>query len=369
MGIKFQVAGGSVLNPIVEAVRIVTVNTQAFYVGPNNTVGTLVVDTSTPQVSMNANLGGLFALRVTNINVVGASSSALELSAANAQGLTLTLAAVGAALTSATIQTTAAIPLNLGYNSVTVLQVTSSVAAPATGLSVSGAAAASGVTLTVTSSGANEDFRLLAKGAGFLRYTAAATALFIITGGTDRGGFQVQGGGGNSGEFGVAGTNGTPIAQISQFDTYINCSNGASSLVFAAGGVLVCKFVSATGLCAIGRGSGVPTYSLQIQPTSGATANQTMIIQDATAATGVTGIFFNAGANQGTTAILTVAGIIQAVTIRTSSTAFMHQTNGTLANGAGVGLGTMTNAPTAGDPSKWIPINDNGTTRYIPAWV
>lgn len=24
--------------------------------------------------------------------------------------------------------------------------------------------------------------------------------------------------------------------------------------------------------------------------------------------------------------------------------------------------------PTAGNPSKWIPVNDNGTTRYIPAW-
>jgi hypothetical protein len=26
------------------------------------------------------------------------------------------------------------------------------------------------------------------------------------------------------------------------------------------------------------------------------------------------------------------------------------------------------NAPAAGNPTKWIPIDDNGTTRYIPAW-
>lgn len=39
-----------------------------------------------------------------------------------------------------------------------------------------------------------------------------------------------------------------------------------------------------------------------------------------------------------------------------------------LTNGAAAQLGTLTNAPTAGDPTKWIPINDNGTTRYIPAW-
>lgn len=37
-------------------------------------------------------------------------------------------------------------------------------------------------------------------------------------------------------------------------------------------------------------------------------------------------------------------------------------------NGAAAATGTLTNAPTAGNPTKWIPISDNGTTRYIPAW-
>lgn len=39
-----------------------------------------------------------------------------------------------------------------------------------------------------------------------------------------------------------------------------------------------------------------------------------------------------------------------------------------ITTGAGSGAGTLTNAPAAGNPTKWIPINDNGTTRYIPAW-
>lgn len=39
-----------------------------------------------------------------------------------------------------------------------------------------------------------------------------------------------------------------------------------------------------------------------------------------------------------------------------------------LTNGAGSATGTLTNAPTSGNPTKWIPINDNGTTRYLPAW-
>lgn len=54
--------------------------------------------------------------------------------------------------------------------------------------------------------------------------------------------------------------------------------------------------------------------------------------------------------------------------IFTGSTAFMHRTSGTLANGAAAAAGTLTNAPAAGNPTKWIPIDDNGTTRYIPAW-
>jgi hypothetical protein len=43
-------------------------------------------------------------------------------------------------------------------------------------------------------------------------------------------------------------------------------------------------------------------------------------------------------------------------------------TTATITSGAGAGAGTLTNAPAAGDPTSWIPINDNGTTRYIPAW-
>lgn len=39
-----------------------------------------------------------------------------------------------------------------------------------------------------------------------------------------------------------------------------------------------------------------------------------------------------------------------------------------LTDGAGAGVGTLTTAPSAGDPTKWIGIDDNGTTRYVPAW-
>jgi len=52
----------------------------------------------------------------------------------------------------------------------------------------------------------------------------------------------------------------------------------------------------------------------------------------------------------------------------TINSAVMIQTRTAFTNGAAAAAGTLLNAPVAGNPTKWIPINDNGTTRYIPAW-
>ncbi len=54
--------------------------------------------------------------------------------------------------------------------------------------------------------------------------------------------------------------------------------------------------------------------------------------------------------------------------ITNGNNAALIKTSVAMNNGAGAGAGTITNAPAAGNPTKWIPINDNGTTRYIPAW-
>jgi hypothetical protein len=54
--------------------------------------------------------------------------------------------------------------------------------------------------------------------------------------------------------------------------------------------------------------------------------------------------------------------------ITTSGGATFHTTNTALTDGAAAAAGTLLNAPAAGNPTKWIGINDNGTTRYIPAW-
>tara|TARA_R110000868_G_scaffold2620_3_gene18717 strand:- start:2637 stop:3089 length:453 start_codon:yes stop_codon:yes gene_type:complete len=50
------------------------------------------------------------------------------------------------------------------------------------------------------------------------------------------------------------------------------------------------------------------------------------------------------------------------------SDAVLHRSVVTLTNGAAAAAATLLNAPAAGNPTKWAPVNDNGTTRYVPLW-
>jgi hypothetical protein len=54
--------------------------------------------------------------------------------------------------------------------------------------------------------------------------------------------------------------------------------------------------------------------------------------------------------------------------VMTLSNATLLTTNVALTNAAAAQTATLTNGPLAGNPTKWIQINDNGTTRSIPAW-
>lgn len=71
----------------------------------------------------------------------------------------------------------------------------------------------------------------------------------------------------------------------------------------------------------------------------------------------------NAGAIASSTATINAGNI----TVSGSTGVFLVTTS-SLANGAGAALGTLANAPSAGNPLKWIEINDAGTIRKIPTW-
>lgn len=65
--------------------------------------------------------------------------------------------------------------------------------------------------------------------------------------------------------------------------------------------------------------------------------------------------------------VISSAGVVSAHALTVGSATLMSSSVA-LTNGAGSSTATLTNAPAATNPTKWIPINDNGTTRFIPAW-
>ena len=70
----------------------------------------------------------------------------------------------------------------------------------------------------------------------------------------------------------------------------------------------------------------------------------------------------------GTGAAGSFAGGLKLTDLTINRAATLLTTSVALTDGAGASVGTLTNAPAATNPTKWIGINDNGTTRYIPSW-
>ena len=81
-------------------------------------------------------------------------------------------------------------------------------------------------------------------------------------------------------------------------------------------------------------------------------------------------IFGNANASS--TSLVGATSSVKAdatgVTLTLGSAATLLKTATTLTDYKAAATATLTNAPKAGNPTKWIAINDNGTTLYIPAW-
>jgi hypothetical protein len=83
-------------------------------------------------------------------------------------------------------------------------------------------------------------------------------------------------------------------------------------------------------------------------------------------------VAFSASHNTGNNGLLQILGngnatFYGAVTVP-GGTSPLLTTSSAVTSGAGSSAGTLLNAPAAGNPTKWIPFNDNGITRYIPAW-
>jgi hypothetical protein len=89
---------------------------------------------------------------------------------------------------------------------------------------------------------------------------------------------------------------------------------------------------------------------------SGTTRVHILTVASTLAVTGSTTLTGLLTANGG----ITVVGGANLLTTNTDLTSYNSSNTAS--------IGSSANAPYPGDPTKWIAINDNGTTRYIPTW-
>ena len=184
-------------------------------------------------------------------------------------------------------------------------------------------------------------------------------------------------GGGTSGRVLAWGPNNSTAGQLDLGVLSANASVGSTSIArISSTGLAVTGALSATGKFTAGSGTfSAGDGSIYIGTASGLTligkAGSTYDVSIAAAngqnlLTNPTGTS-NVVIGNGSGTISAANSLAVTGTLTTSSTT-LHTSSVSLTNGAAAAAGTLTNAPVAGNPTKWIGIVDNGVTRYIPAW-
>ncbi len=59
---------------------------------------------------------------------------------------------------------------------------------------------------------------------------------------------------------------------------------------------------------------------------------------------------------------------LYAIDVYSDDSSFLIRAIATQSNAAASATATLTNAPVSGNPTKWVAIDDNGTTRHFPVW-
>lgn len=92
------------------------------------------------------------------------------------------------------------------------------------------------------------------------------------------------------------------------------------------------------------------------------------LIDDASVAAMRTTLELGTMATQAASAVAITGGTAILTDVTTGNIAALIKSSVTLNNGNGIGAGTLLNAPQAGNPTKWVPFDDNGTPRVFPSW-
>lgn len=216
----------------------------------------------------------------------------------------------------------------------------------------------------VSGNAANTDFRIVrtetALGSGAQRFAeffggaAGTTSLFSVV---------------NNGHLLLGGltTDGTGVLQ---FPTATTSAGGISfgtdmSIYRTAAGSTAFDAVGQASSGFFMRESG--SNKLSVQTVSGAGFISTNTAASLTLQTNATpALTLDSSQNATFAQNITLQGT--ALITKPGGTIPIFTTNTAITTGAGAGVGTLTNAPASTNPTKWIPINDNGTIRYFPAW-
>lgn len=139
--------------------------------------------------------------------------------------------------------------------------------------------------------------------------------------------------------------------------TFGNYDNAKDFLAFNPGGVgggIAFEVVANSGLPMLVLGDAASQQSQMLSPSAG----QFLLLDDSSGQAQL-------GSNPGGTVSTQTGGKV----LIDSGVAIVFQSVQTQTNYAGAGVGTLNNAPTGGNPTKWVAFNDNGTVRKFPTWL
>ena len=157
---------------------------------------------------------------------------------------------------------------------------------------------------------------------------------------------------------------------LSGFTTGVGITFHGGGTITGASGALTITGALTTG--AISSAAGSFSGILSLNSTNYHTVNSLRFLRSIADFNvlflGPNGLNINNQADDAGIASFTSTGLAVTGSITSSDTATLIKKSGTLANGAAAQVGTLTNAPSAGNPTKWVAIDDNGTTRHIPCW-
>jgi hypothetical protein len=163
-------------------------------------------------------------------------------------------------------------------------------------------------------------------------------------------------------------TGATTLAALNAAATTVTTLNAAATTVTTlnASGAATLTSVTATGTVSLGTTGAAGLVQLRRASDGAVVGTDTMVLNVREMDNAAGDFIIRRGGVERIRATATGAAINGTATVVGGAT--MLTTSTALTNGAGAALGTLANAPAAGNPTKWVGINDNGTVRYIPTW-